>query len=180
MFEQRTEQRNNTQKRACVYTSQFHAEEKTISQFHVGFTRCIPVPKLLCKGIMHIYIEMAQFVTLQTSQERQSLQVMKDETWVTVEPMPNAFVVNLGIQLEAVSNGRFKSAFHRALASGSKTRISIPTFYGPSNDVFLSPAASMVDEEHPAMYRGYKVAEFMEMFYTQEKSSRSALDYFKI
>jgi len=108
------------------------------------------------------------------------LQVMKDETWVTVAPMPNAFVVNLGIQMEAVSNGRFKSAFHRALASGSKTRISIPTFYGPSNDVFLSPAASMVDEEHPAMYRGYKVAEFMEMFYTQEKSSRSALDYFKI
>jgi isopenicillin N synthase-like dioxygenase len=108
------------------------------------------------------------------------LQVIKEGKWVAVEPIPNAFVVNLGVQMEAVSNGRFRSALHRAVTNGSTARISIPTFYGPSYDAFLSPAASMVDEQHPALYREYKVGEFMGMFWNNKISSKSVLDYYKI
>ena len=39
------------------------------------------------------------------------------------------------------------------------SRISIPTFFRPVVDTFISPATSMVDEQHPALYRGYKFEE---------------------
>ncbi|KAH9324282.1 hypothetical protein KI387_004460 [Taxus chinensis] len=108
------------------------------------------------------------------------LQVLKHGKWVAVEPIPNAFVVNLGDQLEVLSNGRFKSAEHRAITNTTTARVSIPTFYGPSLDAFISPAETMVDEEHPALYRGYRHEEFMGEFRNQGLSSKSILERFKI
>eukprot|EP00253_Pinus_taeda_P008671 PITA_08671 len=52
--------------------------------------------------------------------------------------------------LQVVSNGRFRSVEHRAVTNASAARISIPTFYGLSEDAFIVPAASLVDEQHPA------------------------------
>ena len=51
-----------------------------------------------------------------------------------------------------MSNGRFKSVEHRAVANRSIACISVPTFYAPSNDAFIAPATSMVDEEHYEIY----------------------------
>ncbi|KAH9321113.1 hypothetical protein KI387_015752, partial [Taxus chinensis] len=59
-----------------------------------------------------------------------SLQVLKNVKWVSVEPIPNAFVV--------VSNGRFTSAEHGAVTNTSNAQMSIPTFYGPSMDAFIA------------------------------------------
>ncbi|GLJ42599.1 hypothetical protein SUGI_0882980 [Cryptomeria japonica] len=100
------------------------------------------------------------------------LQELKDGKWVAVEPIPNAFVV--------ISNGRFKSSEHRAITNKTTARISIPSFYGPSFDTFIAPAASMVDEEHPALYRGYKFEEYMRAFFSQGLKSKSILDHYKI
>ena len=66
------------------------------------------------------------------------------------------------------------------MTNSSMARLSIPTFYGPLYDAFLSPAASMVDEQHPPVYRGYKVGEFMGMFWNKEISSKAVLNSFKI
>ncbi|XP_057836524.1 protein DMR6-LIKE OXYGENASE 1 [Cryptomeria japonica] len=108
------------------------------------------------------------------------LQVHRDGKWVAVEPISNAFVVNLGDQLQVLSNGRFQSIEHRAITNNTTARISIPSFYGPSLDAFISPAESMVDEEHPALYRGYRFEEYMGVFWSQELRSKSILDGFKI
>ncbi|KAF5768266.1 putative flavanone 3-dioxygenase [Helianthus annuus] len=45
------------------------------------------------------------------------LQVQKDGKWVAVKPHPNAFVINIGDQLEALINGEYKSAWHRAVVN---------------------------------------------------------------
>jgi len=108
------------------------------------------------------------------------LQVLRNGKWVAVEPIPNAFVINLGDQLQVVSNGRFRSVEHRAVTNASTARISIPMFYGPSEDAFIAPAASLVDEQRPALYRGYKLGEFMRLFWSQELKSKTVLDHFKI
>ncbi|GLJ42598.1 hypothetical protein SUGI_0882970 [Cryptomeria japonica] len=108
------------------------------------------------------------------------LQVLRDGKWVAVEPTPNAFVVNLGDQLQVLSNGRFQSIEHRAITNNTTARISIPTFCGPSLDAFISPAESMVDEEHPALYRGYRFEEYMDAFWSQGLKSKTILDRFKI
>ena len=69
---------------------------------------------------------------------------------------------------------------HRAVTNASTARISIPTFYGPSDDAFIAPAASLVDEQHPALYRGYKFGEFKKVFWSKELKSKTVLDHFKI
>jgi len=108
------------------------------------------------------------------------LQVLRNGKWVAVEPIPNAFVVNMGDQLQVVSNGRFRSVEHRAVTNKSTARISIPTFYGPSEEAFIAPAESLVDEQHPALYKGFKFGEFMKIFWGQELKNKTVLDHFKI
>ncbi|XP_057836586.2 protein DMR6-LIKE OXYGENASE 1 [Cryptomeria japonica] len=108
------------------------------------------------------------------------LQVLKDGKWFAVEAIPNAFVVNVADQIQVVSNGRFKSAEHRAVTNKTAARISIPTFYSPSLETFIGPAPSMVDDEHPALYRRYKYEEYMTAFWNQSLKGKSILDRFKI
>eukprot|EP00253_Pinus_taeda_P036028 PITA_36028 len=78
--------------------------------------------------------------------EVSGLQVLRNGKWVNLEPIPNAFVVNMGDQLQVVSNGRFRSVEHQAVTNESVARISISMFYGPLEDAFIAPAASLVDE----------------------------------
>ena len=79
-----------------------------------------------------------------------------------------------------MSNGRFKSVEHRAVTNISTARISIPTFYFPGDDAFIAPATSMVDEQQPALYRGYHFEEFWEAFWSQRLKGKTVLDRFKI
>lgn len=69
------------------------------------------------------------------------LQATKDdgETWVTVEPIDGAFVVNIGDHMHVLSNGIFKSADHQAVVNSNFRRQSIVTFYNPAPDSIVYP-----------------------------------------
>eukprot|EP01018_Ginkgo_biloba_P034491 Gb_32886 [translate_table: standard] len=96
------------------------------------------------------------------------LKVFKNGNWVAVEPVPNAFVVNLGDQLQVLSNGRFGSVEHRAITNSTCARISIATFCVPPVDTFIAPALALVDDKHsPALYKGFKYLEFLDVFFSQ-------------
>ena len=60
-------------------------------------------------------------------QNRHSLQ------WYDVPHDPNAFVINTGLALEYLTNGRMKATNHRVLFN-QEERISIPFFFEPSYD----------------------------------------------
>ncbi|GKV04060.1 hypothetical protein SLEP1_g16274 [Rubroshorea leprosula] len=60
------------------------------------------------------------------------LQVLINGKWVAVNPIPNTFIINIGNQMQVISNDRYKSVLHRAVANCEKERMSIPTFYCPS------------------------------------------------
>uniref|UniRef100_A0A0D6QZJ6 Fe2OG dioxygenase domain-containing protein n=1 Tax=Araucaria cunninghamii TaxID=56994 RepID=A0A0D6QZJ6_ARACU len=106
------------------------------------------------------------------------LHVLKDGKWVAVDPIPNAFVVNVGDQLQVLSNGKFKSCEHRAVTNSSTARMSIATFYGPSTDVFIAPVQSMIDGQNPALYKGYRLEEYMSVFRNKGLKGKSVLDSF--
>ncbi|KAJ6313544.1 hypothetical protein OIU77_014932 [Salix suchowensis] len=48
------------------------------------------------------------------------LQILKDSIWVPVQPVPNAFVINIGDTLEVLTNGKYKSVEHRAVTDREK------------------------------------------------------------
>ncbi|XP_075486222.1 jasmonate-induced oxygenase 2-like [Primulina tabacum] len=80
------------------------------------------------------------------------LQVRHDGKWVTVKPLPNAFIVNLADQLQIMSNGNYKSVEHRVIVNAKKERVSLAYFYNPRGDIVMKPAEPLVSEEHPALY----------------------------
>ncbi|PQQ17838.1 hyoscyamine 6-dioxygenase [Prunus yedoensis var. nudiflora] len=52
------------------------------------------------------------------------LQVFKDGEWIGVEPLPNALVVNIGYQLQIISNGKLKCDEHWAVTNSRNARTS--------------------------------------------------------
>ncbi|KAL3583415.1 hypothetical protein D5086_014476 [Populus alba] len=81
------------------------------------------------------------------------LQVLKNGKWVNIRPIPNTFVVNVGDQIQVLSNDRYKSVPHRVVVNCDKERISIPSFYYSSPDTEIGPAKDLIDHDHPAIYR---------------------------
>ncbi|KAG6467932.1 1-aminocyclopropane-1-carboxylate oxidase 1-like [Zingiber officinale] len=72
------------------------------------------------------------------------LQLLKDGRWVDVPPMKHAIVVNLGDQLEVITNGKYKSVLHRVVAQVDGNRMSIASFYNPGADAVIYPAPALV------------------------------------
>ncbi|XP_062224970.1 flavanone 3-dioxygenase 1-like [Phragmites australis] len=71
------------------------------------------------------------------------LQATRDggRTWITVQPIGGAFVVNLGDHGHFLSNGRFKNADHQAVVNSECGRLSIATFQNPAPDATVYPLA---------------------------------------
>ncbi|XP_057773359.1 1-aminocyclopropane-1-carboxylate oxidase 5-like [Salvia miltiorrhiza] len=75
------------------------------------------------------------------------LQILKDGVWVDVQPIKNAIVINTGDQIEVLSNGRYKSVWHRVLARSDGNRRSVASFYNPSYKATIEPAPELLAAE---------------------------------
>lgn len=69
-----------------------------------------------------VHTDRDALTVILTTPEVQGLQLLKDEKWIAVDPVPSALIVNLGDQLQVLSNGQYKSVLHREL---SPTRLKI-------------------------------------------------------
>ncbi|THG11630.1 probable 2-oxoglutarate-dependent dioxygenase At5g05600 [Camellia sinensis] len=80
------------------------------------------------------------------------LQVRRGDDWVTVKPVPNAFIVNIGDQIQILSNATYKSVEHRVIVNSAKERLSLAFFYNPNGNILIEPASELVTEDSPALY----------------------------
>ncbi|CAJ1942367.1 unnamed protein product [Sphenostylis stenocarpa] len=80
-------------------------------------------------------------ITLLLQDQVGGLQATKDngKTWITVQPVEGAFVVNLGDHGHYLSNGRFKNADHQAVVNSNYSRLSIATFQNPAPNATVYP-----------------------------------------
>ncbi|GAV73137.1 2OG-FeII_Oxy domain-containing protein/DIOX_N domain-containing protein [Cephalotus follicularis] len=108
------------------------------------------------------------------------LQILKDNTWVPVQPLPNALVINIGDTIEVLTNGIYKSVEHRAVTHKEKDRLSIVTFYAPSYEVELGPMPELVDDSNPRMYKIYNHGEYSKHYITNKLQGKRSLDFAKI
>ncbi|KAF0894601.1 hypothetical protein E2562_001900 [Oryza meyeriana var. granulata] len=86
--------------------------------------------------------------------------------WVDVQPVENAIVVNTGDQIEVLSNGRFKSAWHRILATRDGNRRSIASFYNPARMANIAPVIPTASGD--ADYPSFKFGDYMEVYVKQK------------
>jgi len=93
------------------------------------------------------------------------LQLLKDGEWVDVPPMRHSIVVNLGDQLEVITNGRYKSVMHRVVAQPDGNRMSIASFYNPGGDAVIFPAPALVKAEEAAeAYPRFVFEDYMKLY----------------
>ncbi|KAM3323857.1 protein SRG1 [Capsicum chacoense] len=108
------------------------------------------------------------------------LQILKDNVWVPVQPIPNALVINIGDTIEVLTNGRYKSVEHRAVTHQEKDRLSIVTFYAPSYEIELGPLPELVDENNPCKYKRYNHGEYSMHYVTNKLQGKKTLEFAKI
>ena len=82
------------------------------------------------------------------------LQLKTPDGWADVVPPDGHVVVNSGIMLERLSNGRIPAGVHRVVADPASPgeRFSVVQFCHPAPWFTLSPLPTCVDDAHPLRY----------------------------
>ncbi|KAK8953319.1 hypothetical protein KSP40_PGU001271 [Platanthera guangdongensis] len=99
-------------------------------------------------------------ITLLLQDDVGGLQATKDggDTWITVQPMPGAFIVNLGDHGHYLSNRRFKNADHQAVVNAESARLSIVAFQNSAPAAVVYPL-TVREGESPVMEEQITFAE---------------------
>ncbi|KNA11041.1 hypothetical protein SOVF_138710 [Spinacia oleracea] len=120
-------------------------------------------------------------ITLLLQDNTPGLQVCVDNKWLLVEPCSNAFVVNMGYQMQIISNGKLKSAEHRVVTNADKARTTAAFFILPSKNCIIQPAKALVKTGDPPIYKQFQYAEFIENFKAHTNCEpEKVLDLYKI
>ncbi|KAJ6742309.1 LEUCOANTHOCYANIDIN DIOXYGENASE-LIKE [Salix viminalis] len=81
------------------------------------------------------------------------LQVCRKGSWLTVKPVPNAFIINIGDQIQVLSNAIYQSVEHRVIVNSNEDRVSLAIFYNPKSDQLLEPCKKLLTKDRPALYK---------------------------
>ncbi|MBA0693706.1 hypothetical protein Goari_004060, partial [Gossypium aridum] len=92
-----------------------------------------------------LFLRVCVTVLLQ-DEEVEGLQIVKDEAWITVPLIPRALVVNLGNQMQIMSNRIFKSPVHKAVTNTDKPRISVAMSNEAEVDKEIGPVEALIDD----------------------------------
>ncbi|CAM8996340.1 unnamed protein product [Rhodiola kirilowii] len=125
-----------------------------------------PCPKPdLIKGL-RAHTDAGGLILLFQDDKVSGLQLLKDGKWVDVPPVPHSIVVNLGDQLEVITNGQYKSVLHRVIAQTDGNRMSLASFYNPGDDAMIYPARQLVEtvEDSSIVYPKFVFNDYMQLY----------------
>ncbi|XAR54733.1 Flavanone 3-dioxygenase [Bertholletia excelsa] len=120
------------------------------------------------------------FLTLLLQDEVEGLQIQFQDQWVTVDPIPNSFVVNVGDHLEIFSNGRYKSVLHRAVVNSTKSRISVASLHSVPLKTVVQPWAKLISQENPRRYMDTDFGTFLKYVSSCEPKKKNFLESRKL
>ncbi|KAI0499348.1 hypothetical protein KFK09_020251 [Dendrobium nobile] len=111
------------------------------------------------------------------------LQVLHQNQWIDVPPIPGAFIINIGDLLQLISNDKFKSVEHRVLASKNGPRVSVACFFFTRLHPLerrYGPIQKLLSEKNPPKYKDVTVREFVTFYYSKGLDGKSALENFRL
>lgn len=115
-------------------------------------------------------------LTLLIQDDVGGLEVLKDEMWILVPSLPDGILVILADQTEIMTNGRYKSAVHRAVVNADRARLSVATFYDPSKSRKICTAPQLVSKEHPQKYRDVMYGDYVSSWYSKGPDGKRNID----
>jgi isopenicillin N synthase-like dioxygenase len=92
------------------------------------------------------------------------LQVEVNGAWVEALPPPGRLILNTGLMLERLSNGRIPAGWHRVVApeAGAQERLSVVQFCHARPWTVLAPVPSCCSAEDPPRWAGLQAADALE------------------
>ncbi|XP_050364181.1 1-aminocyclopropane-1-carboxylate oxidase [Argentina anserina] len=124
----------------------FNGEEEDNAFFGTKVSHYPPCPQPELVTGLRAHTDAGGVILLFQDDQVGGLQILKDGEWIDVQPLPNSIVINTGDQIEVLSNGLYKSVWHRVLATPTGNRRSIASFYNPSLKATIAPAPQLVDK----------------------------------
>lgn len=87
--------------------------------------------------------------------------------WIHADPVPGAYVVNLGDMIARWTNDRYRSTLHRVINASGRERYSVPFFYvgNPDNEVACIP--SCLEPGETPKYPPISVEEHLRSMYAK-------------
>ncbi|XVF79745.1 hypothetical protein PTKIN_Ptkin15bG0014300 [Pterospermum kingtungense] len=78
----------------------------------------------------------------------------KKNNWLSVPVVEGALMVQVGDQMEVMSNGQYKRIVHQVLSAKNK-RLSIASLHSLPLNKIIGPAEELADEKHPVSYNDF-------------------------
>ncbi|KAK4427761.1 1-aminocyclopropane-1-carboxylate oxidase1 [Sesamum alatum] len=113
------------------------------------------------------------------------LQVLHQNQWVDVPPLPGGLIINVGDFIQLITNDKFKSVKHRALSKRTGPRISVAAFIKPhcvdgDNLWMYGPIKELLTEEESAIYRETTYKDYETFYFIKCDDGTTKLPYFKL
>lgn len=139
-----------------------------------------PEPELTLGATKHTDND---FITVLLQDHIGGLQVLHENRWVDVSPVPGALVINIGDLLQLITNDKFKSVEHRVVANRVGPRVSVASFVStslqPSTKLY-GPIKDLVSEDNPPKYRETTVQGYVSYSLGRGLDGTSPLPHFRI
>ncbi|KAF8370278.1 hypothetical protein HHK36_031684 [Tetracentron sinense] len=110
--------------------------------------------------------------------EVEGLQLLENDRWVRVPIIPDALFVNVGDQVQIMSNGIFKSPVHRVVTNSERERITLAVFYMPQKEKEIGPEDGLIDEKRPRLFK--KVKNYADIYFQYYQAGKRPIDAAKI
>ncbi|KDP40827.1 hypothetical protein JCGZ_24826 [Jatropha curcas] len=93
--------------------------------------------------------------------------------WIPIMFSPDSFLVLIGESLNAWTNGRLCSPYHRVMLSGNKPRYSASFFSVPKDGYIIKALEELVDEDHPLLYKPFDYSDYLKRRFADDVKIKS-------
>lgn len=101
-------------------------------------------------------------------------------SWIHIQPVNGALVINIGDVLQIMSNDQYKSIEHRVIANGSRNRVSVPIFVNPGPDALIGPLPEVLETGAAPRYKSVLFSDYLSYFFSKGHDGKNTIDCAKI
>lgn len=99
------------------------------------------------------------------------------ESWIDIPPIDGSLLINVGDALQILSNGRYKSVEHCAVANGIKNSISVPNFINPRPQGTICPLPKVPASGEKPVYKPVLYSDYVEHFFRKAHDGKKTVGF---